>query len=65
MRKLIALLVVAIAAGSLIGCSEKQEDTAAPTTTAPINNNAPEAKNAPAAPGPGPDVPTPGGKRMK
>mgnify|MGYP001032820293 CR=1 FL=1 len=50
----------------LAGCHGDSEDSKGTlATTAPVNNNAPEAKNAPAAPGPGPDVPTPGGKRMK
>jgi hypothetical protein len=46
----------------LSGCASKQEEGSGPPITAPINNNAPEAKNAPAAPGPGPDVPRPGRK---
>jgi nitrous oxide reductase accessory protein NosL len=48
----------------LAGCSSKQEESS-PTPSAPINNNAPEARNAPPAPGPGPDVPRPGGKMRK
>ena len=59
---LLVLLVPLVA-----GCSSKQADDSGPPITAPINNNAPEAKNAPAAPGPGPDVPRmgPGGGGLK
>lgn len=47
---------------SVIGCSGSSDD-AQPTKPAgvEINNSAPEAKTAPAAPGPGPSVPRPGG----
>ena len=57
---LLVLLVPLVAS-----CSSKQEDNSGPPISAPINNNAPEAKNAPAAPGPGPDVPRPGGGKVK
>ena len=54
---------------SVFGCAQKDESVDAPKGPppggAPIDNNAPGAKAAPAAPGPGPDVPSPGGGGMK
>lgn len=56
------LFVLLLAALSicLFGCEEKKEDKGELTSTAPINNNAPEAKSAPVAPR-DPSIPMPGG----
>ncbi len=57
----LVLLIVVV-----LGCSKKaSEEDNAPPPNAPINNNAPQAKGAPAAPGPGADVPSPGGRGLK
>jgi hypothetical protein len=47
-RRLLPLLILASPL-LLAGCASKQDDEA-PPIHAPINNNAPEAKNAPPAP---------------
>ncbi len=71
MRKLWLCLLVVWLPLVMMGCSSSNDEEVnappgPPPSGAPINNNAPEAKNAPAAPGPGPDVPRPGGgPRMK
>jgi hypothetical protein len=64
MKVMISVFLALLVTFVLTGCSSKEEDKGGgPPITAPINNNAPEAKNAPAAPDAGPGVPKPGGKR--
>jgi|GEM_PF-7061223 len=48
----------------LIGCGSKPEETGEIKTTAPINNNSPEAKSAPVAPT-DPSIQYPGGTKGK
>ncbi len=55
----LCILVVLLVA--ICGCSQKSDDDGGLKTTAQINNNAPEAKNAPAAPV-NPSIMMPGGK---
>jgi hypothetical protein len=65
MRRMLAIAAAIAVVAAVAGCSGKKEEDDTPKLSAPINNNAPEAQNAPAAPdGRGPDVPRPGGKRM-
>ena len=59
MRKLIALLCLAAAISLLAGCSSNKQEEAPPKITMPVNNDAPEAKTAGAAPRET-DTPTPG-----
>ncbi len=55
-------VLLLLATTTWIGCGSKPSETSdGPPPNAPIDNNSPAAKSAPAAPGPGPDVPTPGG----
>ncbi len=63
-RWLLCCLLSILMALALAGCSSKQEDTEAKPPSAPINNNAPEARNAPPAPI-NPSIPLPGGKHKK
>jgi hypothetical protein len=60
-RRLLAPLAIL---GSICGCSHSDDalkDPVNPPVNSPYDNNAPGAKDAPAAPGPGPGVPSPGG----
>jgi len=65
MRKRNWLLVVPLALLTIIGgCSHSNDalnEPVKPPSNSPYDNNAPGAKGAPAAPGPGPGVPSPGG----
>ena len=65
MRKGGLFLVLVLLLLVMPGCGSSKEEESAPPPNAPINNNAPEAKSAPAAPGPGADVPRPGGGMRK
>ena len=65
MRNRGLLLIPVLLLPVMAGCGSSKEEENAPPPNAPINNNAPEAKSAPAAPGPGPDVPRPGGSMRK
>jgi len=64
MRKNWLAVSVLVMALFLIGCGAKEEEKDAPPPNAPINNNAPEAKNAPAAPVSA-GVPRPGGPKNR
>jgi hypothetical protein len=65
MRKGWLILGLALAPAVLAGCHSKEPDVETAPPKGNFNNNAPEAKGAPAAPGPGPDVPSPGGGKLK
>ena len=53
--------VLALFPAVLAGCHSKEPDVETKGPTGNFDNNAPAAKDAPAAPGPGDDVPKPGG----
>lgn len=63
----ISALIAATLFLALAGCTNPDlEDAEKPAaTTAPIDNNAPEAKNAPGAEAPDSGLPPPGGPRLK
>ena len=66
MRKLLIIACLLAFPAIIIGCGAKKEDdgaSTAPKITGTFNNNAPGANEAPAAPGPDPGTPRPGGKR--
>jgi hypothetical protein len=65
MRKVWLVLLLALFPAVLAGCHSKEPDVETKAPTGNFNNNAPEAKGAPAAPGPGDDVPKPGGGGLK
>ena len=59
-RKLLATCLFVGIGLIVTGCgSDDSELTKVDATKASINNNSPEAKNAPAAPPPNPEFPTP------
>jgi hypothetical protein len=65
MRKGGLFLALALLPCVLTGCGSSKDEDNLPPPNAPINNKAPEAQSAPAAPGPGADVPRPGGGMKK
>jgi hypothetical protein len=60
-------LLLLLAVMTWIGCGPKSDETTTDTAkpNAPIDNSSPAAQSAPAAPGPGPDVPRPGGGKKQ
>ncbi|MBC7526712.1 MAG: hypothetical protein H7308_04105 [Chthonomonadaceae bacterium] len=62
MKNCLKLLSVISLLAFLSGCAGKKEEETEVKTSAPINNNAPGAKDAPPAPS-DPSIPYPGGKR--
>jgi hypothetical protein len=60
MRKSLLALCAVLLLPLLVGCGGKGADSADLKTTAPVNNNAPEAKGAPVAPT-DPSIVYPGG----
>lgn len=66
MRNRCLPLLLLLTATTWFGCGPKDSESAdTAALKAPIDNNSPQAKSAVAAPGPGRDVPRPGGGKVK